>query len=111
MPLLMLPSEPLCAWSDGVWRGRHSDFWNHLPAYGQALALVKFNGVWTLESLVSEDFADFYLLGGYNHIISQELADELTAAGFGQYIFPDDTPPDDLLGFGEGGFGEGGFGA
>jgi hypothetical protein len=113
MPRLNPPSINSGYFGDGKFRIDYSDLWNYYT-FPQGQAIVKRNGAWVLEPAVALDGAQEYFLGGYQHTITDAKAAELTAAGFGAYISPDEStpvPPDeDPPGFGEGGFGEGGFG-
>ncbi len=67
--------------------GRPHDLW----WVGTALAksLVKHNGSWRVVVAMTEEFmaeCTVVLRGGYLNEISDELAAELTAAGYGDYI-------------------------
>lgn len=111
MPLLKPPTLNTGTFGDGRWRNRNSDLWNYFT-FPQGQAVVKRDGVWRLESVVYLESDPEFYLGGVHHQISEEKAAELTAAGFGEYIFPDPPvdPGEDDPGFGEGGFGDGPFG-
>jgi hypothetical protein len=89
MPILKPPSQETGYFGDGIFRMDYSDLWNYYT-FPQGQAIVKWQGVWSLKSSVSPDFADEYYLGGYTYTITQAKADELTLAGFGAYIFPDE---------------------
>jgi len=112
MPKLTPPYEMTGTYGDGVVRHQRSDLLNYFT-YPEGRAIVKRNGAWELTPVADPDTDTEIFLGGYGgHTITDAKAAELTAAGFGAYISPDEsTPvPTDPDGFGEGGFGEGGFG-
>jgi hypothetical protein len=62
----------------------------------RGITLLRMNNVWTEIRYPTEDqtgAADYVLWGGYKNVINQEIANELTAAGYGQYIIPIDQWP------------------
>jgi len=75
--------------SPPLWRkaGRSSDLWWVSNPLGQTV--VKADGQWRTVVSPSEDFlatCEVVLRGGYQHEISDALAADLTAAGYGDYI-------------------------
>lgn len=109
MPILIPPVAPTGAFHDGVRRWRANDIWRFMT-FNKGQSIVLRNGVWGLEETVAMDGAQEFYLGGHVSTISQAKADELTAAGFGAYIFPDHEGGPGFEGYGEGGFGAGPYG-
>lgn len=67
--------------------GRRHEIWWVSNSLGQTV--VKVNGTWRTVVSPSEDFlaaCSVVLRGGYVHEISDDLAAELTTAGYGDYI-------------------------
>jgi hypothetical protein len=68
--------------------GRPHDLW--FVSYGIGKSVVKKNGTWST-IMVPQDstLADYdrVLRGGYDNVITEAEATELTAAGYGEYIF------------------------
>ena len=67
--------------------GRPDDLWFVSQKIGKTV--VKKDGAWRTVMNPQGDFLDacqVVLRGGYTHQISSDLAAELTAAGFGQYV-------------------------
>lgn len=67
--------------------GRPHELW-FVPQI-QSKTVVKHNGQWRTVVTPTEDFiatCEVVLRGGYLHEISDELAAELTDAGYGDYI-------------------------
>lgn len=67
---------------------RPNDLW--FVSYPIGKTVVKSNGTWT--TIVSPQDSslsgyDRVLRGGYDNVITQQEATELTAAGYGDYIF------------------------
>ena len=61
----------------------------YFAGYPVAKTVVKYNGQWRTVITPHEDFlaqCEEVLRGGFIHIISAELAAELTAAGYGDYV-------------------------
>lgn len=70
-----------------VKRGRPNELWFTSIDVGQTV--VKKDGQWRTLMTPQSDFlatCDVVLRGGYTIEITDDLADELTAAGFGQYV-------------------------
>ena len=70
--------------------GRDFDLW--FVTNPKPKTVVKFQGEWKAVYAPAEDFlaqCEFVFRGGYTHKIEQWLADELTAAGFGEFISED----------------------
>ena len=68
--------------------GRPHDLW--FVSYPVGKTVVKKNGAWsTIMVPQNSDLAtyDRVLRGGYDNVITNEEATELTAAGYGDYIF------------------------
>lgn len=90
---------------------RHGDptargLWRFYQLY-EGVSLVKLDGVWHEMLYPAQDdliLAEVYFLGGHNHTISDEMADELREAGYGDYI---DTITG---GYGSGDYGDGPYG-
>jgi hypothetical protein len=67
--------------------GRDEELW--WVGYGIAKSLVKKDGKWKLLVGESPEFTatcEVYLRGGFRNEITEELAAELVAAGYGDYI-------------------------
>ena len=67
--------------------GRPADLWFVSQKIGKTV--LKKDGVWRTVMTPQEDYlatCDVVLRGGFVHTISQDLADELTAAGYGDYV-------------------------
>lgn len=68
--------------------GREHDLW--FVSYQVGKTVVKKNGVWSTVIVPQGDFlntCDRVLRGGYEEKITAEEAAELTAAGYGDYVF------------------------
>jgi len=73
-----------------VKRGRPDDLW--FVSYPKSRTVIKQNGAWRTVSTPQEDFlatCEVVLRGGYVHEISDDLATELTSAGYGEFISED----------------------
>ena len=99
MPTLVTPTQ-----NDRlIARGRtpsESRFWGHFGLQPSGVTLIRESGVWStvshplqtrLEAAdnirnASGEVVKGYFLGGHVHTISQAIADELTAAGYGALI-------------------------
>lgn len=108
MPILIPPGQPTGAFHDGKRRWNGSDLWRFY-GFSQGLAIVKIDGQWTTATVVNLDLVEEFYQGGMRHVIDGAKAAELTLAGFGAYISPDDGTHEDL-GYGEGGYGSGMYG-
>lgn len=67
--------------------GRPNDLW--FVSFPIGKTVVKKDGAWRTVMTPQGDFldqCDVVLRGGYTIEISDDLADELTAAGFGDYV-------------------------
>jgi hypothetical protein len=106
MPILNPPYTPTGAFHDGIRRYNHSDLWRFY-GFNQGLAIVKINGVWTTAYTVDLGRVEEFYQGGMVHEISVEKANELTEAGFGEYI---DWQNYDPPGYGKGPYGAGRYG-
>lgn len=74
-----------------VKRGRPDDLWWCWRPAGQTLIKTS-TGEWKLVVNPQEDFlrsCEVVLRGGMTHTISTELAAEVTAAGYGEYVLED----------------------
>lgn len=70
--------------------GRPEDLWFVKQRIGKTV--LKKDGAWRTVLSPQEDFlktCEVVLRGGFTHSITSELAAELTAAGFGEYISED----------------------
>ena len=68
--------------------GRPNDLW--FVSYPIGKTVVKSNGVWTTIVSPQDSSLSGYqrvLRGGYDNVITSQEAAELTAAGYGDYIF------------------------
>ena len=68
--------------------GREYDLW--FVSYPIGKSVIKINGVWkTMVVPQDSDLAtyDRVLRGGYDNVITDAEASELTAAGYGDYVF------------------------
>jgi len=73
-----------------VKRGRPDELW--FVSYPKSRTVIKQNGSWRTVSTPQEDFlatCEVVLRGGYVHEISDDLATELTSAGYGEFISED----------------------
>lgn len=110
MPILTPPYAMTGTYSDGKVRRTRQDLWQYFT-YAQGQAIVKRDGKWQATLVAVPDIDTEIFLGGYQHVITQAKADELTLAGFGAYIGPDIPDPFvDPPGFGEGSYGTGEYG-
>lgn len=70
--------------------GRPHDLW--FVGYPVAMTVVKYEGEWQTVVAPQDDFiklCDEVFYGGYDHKITPQMAAELTAAGYGEYITED----------------------
>lgn len=70
--------------------GRPDDLW--FVSFPLSKTVVKQGGTWKTVMTPQGDYlktCEIVLRGGYVHDISQDLADELTTAGYGDYISED----------------------
>lgn len=68
--------------------GRRYELWWASEDVGKTV--VKKNGVWSTIAVPNQDYlnqCERYLRGGFEEIITEAEATELTEAGFGDYIF------------------------
>lgn len=67
--------------------GRGEELW--FVSYPIAKDVVKKDGVWKTYVALTPEFiqtCEVVLRGGFRHEISTELADELVAAGYGEFV-------------------------